>query len=368
VQGPAGDEGVLVSVLVPVYNESEHLREAAATMLGQQLDGRFELIFIDGDSEDATPALLEDLAEDPRVRVLHNQRRTTPTSLNMGLAAAQGRYVARMDAHALYPRTYLARGVERLRSGGAAHVSGPQLAVGREGWSRSVALALQSRAGTGAARFRRGGGSEFEVDSGFTGIWERETLVAHGGWDEQWPVNQDAELAARIRATGGRIVCLPELAAEYIPRASLTGLARQYFRYGIYRCRTSVRHPSSLRAAHLLPPSLTLTAGAALVRGPQRRLACAALAAYGCALAATGAVSARRSELTEAPRVALVLLTMHTAWGAGMWLGALESVRRGLWGVSRSRTGAVPTGGGDGPRASEARSRRRAGRQPGRLR
>jgi glycosyltransferase involved in cell wall biosynthesis len=332
---------------VPVYNEAEHLCEAATSMLGQRLDGPFELIFIDGDSGDATPALLEDLARDPRVRVLRNERRTTPTSLNVGLAAARGEYVARMDAHTLYPPDYLARGVERLRAGGVAHVSGPQLAVGREGWSRSVALALQSRAGTGAARFRRGGEGEFEIDSGFTGIWERETLLAHGGWDEEWSVNQDAELAARIRAAGGRIVCLPELAAEYIPRDSLAGLARQYFRYGVYRCRTAVRHPSSLRAAHLLPPSLLLTGGAALTPGPQRRAAQAALIAYGCVIAGTGAGSARRSGLSEAPRVALVLLTMHAAWGAGMWLGALGRVRGKLRELSRSWTESVPAAGRD---------------------
>ena len=68
-----------------------------------------------------------------------------------------------------------------------------------------------------AARVER----EFEVDTGFTGVWARETLRRHGGWDEGWPVDQDFELAARIRAEGGRIVCVPEMAADYIPRNSL---------------------------------------------------------------------------------------------------------------------------------------------------
>ena len=55
-----------------------------------------------------------------------------PERLNLGLGRARGAIVARMDAHTLYPPDYLARGVERLRRGGADHVSGPQLPQGDE--------------------------------------------------------------------------------------------------------------------------------------------------------------------------------------------------------------------------------------------
>jgi succinoglycan biosynthesis protein ExoA len=317
--------GVLVTVLVPVLDEAVHLREAAAAMLAQDLGDRVEYLFIDGGSADATPQILADLAADPRVRLLANPDRITPAALNRGLAAARGRYVARMDAHTLYPPDYLRTGVARLEQGDVAHVSGPQIATGRAGWSRSIARALQSRAGTGAARFRRESTSEFEIDSGFTGVWERETLRRHDGWDEGWPINQDAELAARIRAAGGRIVCLPPMAARYVPRDGIGPLARQYYRYGLYRSKTSRRHPGSLRAAHLMPPALVATLAAALAPTPLRRPARAGLAAYAAVLAATAAEVGRSDGPGEAARVAVVLLVMHGAWGGGMWRGALRA-------------------------------------------
>src|SRR5215218_9272862 len=175
-------------------------------MQAQRFDGAAEFLFIDGRSEDQTVAILEELAaDDPRIRVLDNPARITPVALNIGLRAARGDVVARMDAHTHYPPDYLALGVPRLRKGGAAHVSGPQLAEGKGKWSRRVALALSTRLGTGEAAFRRSGSGEFEVDSGFTGLWLRSTLEAHGGWDEEWWNDQDSELAARIRASGGRI-------------------------------------------------------------------------------------------------------------------------------------------------------------------
>ena len=134
------------------------------------------------------------------------------------------------------------------------------MAEGEGRWSRRVALALTTRLGTGGASFRHAADAEFEVDSGFTGLWWRETLERHGGWDEEWLNDQDFELAARIRKAGGTIVCVPAMAAGYIPRDGLGALARQYHRYGFYRVKTSLRHPESLRRSHVLAPGLVLTA------------------------------------------------------------------------------------------------------------
>src|SRR4051794_18594493 len=118
--------GIDVSVLTPVLNEEEHIRQTVASMREQQFDGSIEFIFIDGRSDDATRAILEELAvDDPRIRVLDNPDRTTAFGLNVGLAAARGRFVARMDGHTEYPPSYLADGVRRLARGDVAWVAGP---------------------------------------------------------------------------------------------------------------------------------------------------------------------------------------------------------------------------------------------------
>ena len=246
-------------------------------------------------------------------------------ALNIGLAAARGRVIARMDAHTHYPPDYLARGLERLERGGAAHVSGPQIPRGEGRWSRRVALALSSRLGTGEADFRHLSDEEIEVDSGFTGMWLRSTLEHHGGWDEDWPNDQDTELAARIRAGGGRIVCLPGMAAEYVPRDSLRSLARQYFRYGQYRCKTSGAHPESMRRSHVIAPSLAVTLLAALLlRGPLALAARAGVGAYAAAVLAVSAGEGRRAEPADAASLPLVFVTMHLAWGLGFLVGCVR--------------------------------------------
>ncbi len=320
------------SVLIPVLNEAAHLPAVAPAMLSQRDAGRVEFLFIDGGSSDGTTDMVQALArEDERVRLLHNPAGHTPAALNVGLRAARGRYVVRMDAHTAYPERYIAAGVERLRQGDVAHVSGPQRAVGFDAGSRRVALALRSRLGVGGASFRLAE-TELEVDSGFLGVWERRRLLDVGGWDERWIMNQDAELAARIRASGGRVVCIPEMSADYRPRNRLRALGRQYFRYGRYRARTALRHPSSVRASHLVPPALVLTVlAAAGLRGPLARVARAGVGIYAAAVAAESARLAGGDAAATAGdglRLPAVFATMHLSWGAGMLVGTAQALPR----------------------------------------
>src|SRR5947208_10813099 len=295
MEGSANSDGpahVEASVLTPVLNEERHISDTVTAMQAQRFDGEVEFLFMDGRSEDRTKEILDDLARsDPRIRVFDNPGRSSTAGLNVGLRHARGDYLVRMDAHTSYPEDSIARGVERLRRGDVVWVAGPQMPFGTDKWSRRVALALQTWLGTGgSARWEAGmnGGGECELDTGvFAGLWLRATVEEHGGWDEGWPINQDSELAARVLKAGGRIVSLPALSARYVPRDSLRGLARQYWRYGNYRAKTASRHPESLDPRHLFAPGVAVATIAALVAPrPLRTVARAGLGAYAAAVTA----------------------------------------------------------------------------------
>jgi glycosyltransferase involved in cell wall biosynthesis len=89
----------LVSVIMPVYNSGNFLREAIESILGQTL-ADLELIAIDDGSTDGSAAILESFRKkDPRVVVdHHSQNQGLNAALHSGLAHARGKYVARMDA------------------------------------------------------------------------------------------------------------------------------------------------------------------------------------------------------------------------------------------------------------------------------
>ena len=242
-----------MSVLVPVLNEERHIRESVAAMLAQHYDGEIEFLFMDGRSEDRTKAILEEMAAaDPRIRVLDNPQRRTTFGLNIGLENARGDYIVRMDAHTEYPPEYVAKGVERLQRGdGVEWVTGPQIPHGVGPWSRRVAIALRSWLGAG-------GSAKWEGDGG-EGHRHRASSRASGGARRSTSTAVGRRLAGEpgLRAGGAllrarqRIVCMPELGALYVPRDSLRKLAKQYWRYGFYRAKTSRYHPTSMRRSHL---------------------------------------------------------------------------------------------------------------------
>jgi succinoglycan biosynthesis protein ExoA len=326
---PARPTGrVDVSVLVPVLNEERHIGDAVRAMQSQRFDGEIEFLFMDGGSEDRTREILEELArEDPRIRVLDNPGRRTPNALNVGLGHARGEYIARMDAHAFYGPDYVAKGIERLRRGDVDWVSGPAVPRPDGRWSGYVALAYSCGLATVGSRKWGEAHGERDLDTGvWAGVWRRTYLEELGGWNVGWPVNQDSELASRVLESGGRIVLLPEMAAEYVPRDDLGRLARQYWHYGFYRAKTACRHPNSMRRSHLLAPGVA-AATVAAIAGPRRvrRPARGVLAFYA---GAVGAVSARATtgEAGAAARLSLVAGVMHLAWGFGYISG---SVRHG---------------------------------------
>jgi succinoglycan biosynthesis protein ExoA len=367
---PERGEGstVDVSVLVPVLNEEEHIRQTVRAMQAQTFDGMLEFLFADGCSHDRTKAILEGLAgEDPRIRVFDNPRRRTPSGLNVCLRQARGRFVARMDAHTFYPSEYVAEGVHRLGRGDTSWVSGPVIPEPRGRVSRAVALALGSPLGRGGGRkwaSQRADTSEIELDSGvFAGVWPRDVVVRLGGWDEGWPQNQDSEMAGRFLRDGEKLICLSSMGARYIPRDSLRGLFKQYNNYGFYRIKTARRHPQTLRPTHALAPAVAVTLVASIVSPrPLRRLARAGTVLYGAALVlATGQAASRADHLDDALSVPGVLVAMHMGHAVGMLRAAARlgppwaaiATAAGLDGLAQRLTGPpepvwAPSLSGDG--------------------
>lgn len=309
-----------VSVVVPVLDEARAFDRAIGSVLAQDYPGEIEFIFVDGGSKDGTRERLAELqARDPRVRVVDNPRPGIPVSLNLGLAAASNAIFVRMDAHSEYRADYVTRGVELLGMRRAEWVAGPAYARGDGRWSRWVAVALGSRMGVGGADFRHSS-EELYTDTAFGGAIATEHLRRLGGWDEDWVVNEDAELAARARAAGLRILLSPEMAASYIPRDDPAALGRQYWRYGLWRARTSVRHPESMRPSHVLPPAIAISLSAALLPLRLARVARAAALTY---LLAVGVESARLARGRPGPtaKLATIFATMHLAWGSANLVG-----------------------------------------------
>jgi len=87
-----------VSVIVPCYNAQRFLGVCLESLKAQK-EPVIEMIFIDDGSTDETGAMLDRFAAaEPRARVVHVENGGVSSARNRGIALAQGRYIAFMDA------------------------------------------------------------------------------------------------------------------------------------------------------------------------------------------------------------------------------------------------------------------------------
>ncbi|HTW97646.1 MAG TPA: glycosyltransferase family 2 protein [Acidimicrobiales bacterium] len=305
-----------VSVVVPVLDGAPHLRQCLDAIAGQRYDGRLEVIVVDGGSEDATVELA---AERPGVTVLHNPRRSRPAGMNVGLRAARGEIVVRVDVRTVIEEDYVRRCVETLARSSAAIVGGPMRLVAGTPGERGIAEAMSSKLGGGTARFRRQSPEPGPVDTVYLGAYRKSVVLSLGGYDESFGGNEDAELAWRLRAAGGAYLD-PSIRSTYSVRGSLAELFGQYFRYGTARARTLRKHPDSISPRQLAVPALLLG-----IASPWRRYV---LGCYGTALVARTARLARR-DLRAAPSFLVAIPLMHAGWAVGLLRGLAARPRRG---------------------------------------
>ena len=109
-----------VTVIVPCRNEGKWIAPCLDSILSNDYPReRLEVLVVDGMSSDETRSVVEQYAAiQPCIRLLDNARQITPVALNIGIAAAQGAVIVRMDAHVNYPNDYISSLVRLLEERG----------------------------------------------------------------------------------------------------------------------------------------------------------------------------------------------------------------------------------------------------------
>ena len=148
----------LVSVVIPVRNEGRAIAGCLDAVLGQDYPAQqLEVLVVDGGSHDDTVAVVERyIARDRRVRLLENPAGTIPAGLNVGIRAAQGEIVARVDARTRLATDYIGTAVGLLEEKNATTVGGPVQYAPGSFMAQALALVMQSKFGVGGAAARYG--------------------------------------------------------------------------------------------------------------------------------------------------------------------------------------------------------------------
>ncbi|WP_081208121.1 glycosyltransferase family 2 protein [Salegentibacter sediminis] len=97
------NQNALVSVIMPAYN-AERFIEASIKSVQEQTYSHWELLVIDDASADNTSVIIQEFAiADQRIKLIQNKENQGPgISRNKGISAANGKYIAFLDADDLW--------------------------------------------------------------------------------------------------------------------------------------------------------------------------------------------------------------------------------------------------------------------------
>ena len=254
-------ENPTVSVIVPIRNEETCISKCLESLLAQTYPAdRYEIIVVDGRSSDRSKEIVESVCQQhANVRLMDNPAAIAPCAMNIGIRSARGEIIIRADGHNLYPADYIENCAKYLEETGADNVGGPWLTVpANESFgARLVAAILTSPFGVGDSPFRVSS-QEGYVETVPFGAFRRELFDRIGLYNEKLVRNQDNELNARIRASGGKIYQTPALRTQYHPVASFRKLLWVTFKTSQWHLFSMAENRRAMSVRHLVPALVVL--------------------------------------------------------------------------------------------------------------
>ncbi len=317
----------MVSVIAPCHSEARFIENTLNSILQSDYPAeKIEVLVVDGMSTDGTREIVQKMAaKDSRIRLLDNPARIQAAAMNIGIKAAQGDYIARIDCHATYDSSYIRKCIELSERTGAANAGGywNTLPGADTPVARAIAAATSNRFGVGKSVHRIGGSEqEQETDNVAFGMFKRELFEKIGLYDERLVRNEDSELNHRIRKAGGRIIISPEIEVGYYNRATYRGLWQQAFNNGLWNLYTVwlTGESAGLSLRHFVPMVfvlglITFTIGAFFWWTVKWMLLCYILLYL--SVACTFSIRCARQTKSSAILILWSFVVSHVSYGLG---------------------------------------------------
>lgn len=250
---------VKISIVIPCRNEEKYIEDFLESVLANDYPKELtEIIIVDGNSIDKTRIILDRFVERfPIIKVLKNEKGTTPSALNIGFKNATGDYIIRLDVHSLIPKNYfseLIKYAQELNADNIGTVVFTDVKV-RNLISYSIKKVLSNKFGVGNSHFRIGIEEIKEVDTVPFGCFKKEIFNKIGFFNKYLDRDQDIELNKRIKKYGGKIFLIPNISSTYFARDNYSGFALNNFSTGMWNILTIyvTKRIGSMSLRHLIP-------------------------------------------------------------------------------------------------------------------
>lgn len=260
IGGHPAEKSPRFSVIVPVYNRIDEVRDLLDSLSRQSLKN-FEVIIVeDGSTAPCLDAVRE--AEGVDVKYYFKENEGRSIARNYGLERANGEYFIFFDSDCVIPPDYFAVLTRELDANPTDCFGGPDSA--HESFTttqKAINFAMTSFLTTGGIR---GGKVSLEkfVPRTFNMGYSRKVYERVGGFREMF--SEDIDMSTRIRNAGFSIALIRPAFVYHKRRVDFRKFLRQVYVFGMSRITLKQLYPGSLKAVHALP-AIAVIIGVALL-------------------------------------------------------------------------------------------------------
>lgn len=322
------EELPFVSALIVMRNERNYIEPSLMSFVNQTYPkDRYEIIVIDGGSTDGTLDIVHRIIQENTtdsfiIRIIDNPKRILASGWNLGIQAAKGEYVIRIDAHAEAASDFIEKSVNTMLEVDAACVGGKLDSIPVDGDDLLVSKVLSSSFGVGNSSFRVSDTAGY-ADTAVYGLYRKSVFDEVGFFDERLVRNQDIDLHSRIRKAGYKFYFNPEIRSIYHTRSSVKKMVRQAYGNGKWNMILVKKGASALSLRHLVPFFFLTFLALSIIGGffwrPIWGLCVCVLLLYFLLGFVAGAKKV--DSFTDRIKMPCLFFILHSSYGAGYYAG-----------------------------------------------
>lgn len=243
------------SVIIPVYNRPDEVRELLESLSKQTLKD-FEVLLIEDGSVNRCDTVAQEFDKNLNICYFYKENSGRSLTRNYGMERASGEYLIFFDSDCIIPERYFEIVKARLEEDYVDCFGGPDAAHSSfSNLQKAISYSMTSFFTTGGIRGGKKGMEKFTPRT-FNMGFSKEVYKRVGGFKDMF--GEDIDLSLRIQKAGFHTVLIRDAFVYHKRRVSFRSFYRQVSVFGRARVDLYLLHPESLKIVHLLPAAFVL--------------------------------------------------------------------------------------------------------------
>jgi succinoglycan biosynthesis protein ExoA len=252
-----------ISIIVVAYNEENNIADCLNSLVSQNYAyGTYEIIVVDGLSEDSTPKIVEEYCHRySNITLVTNPKRTISSNRNVGIHTSAYPFIAFTDADCICPSHWIAQLASKYQQLSSSRskvgaVGGGNTAEDQFGSvTESIAIAFDSYISAMGSVQSKLLGQIQKVESlaCLNVLYNKKALEEVGSFDEGLRnLGEDWDLNFRLRQQGYNLFYIPTATVIHKMRSTIPSFLKQMYQYGVGRANLIKKH-KTINIRYLTP-------------------------------------------------------------------------------------------------------------------